>query len=72
MDSSEKCAFTSIRQMEQWFEGWMELLVNKYGFVVYELDVPDECVRVTPSQAVYYSQCVKSNKQVEVNPVLID
>lgn len=45
VEDEERCGFTSLGELFDWFEGFIKLL-RENGFVMYVYEVPEEYVRV--------------------------
>lgn len=52
IDADEHCGFATLEQLDEWFEGFHDLL-DKLGFVIGHYVVPVNLVRYGKTQAVF-------------------
>jgi len=61
IEGSWKCAFKSMRELEDWFEGWLKTLLIDYGFNIITLEVPDQYVKKGKRQICYDSNHIQKS-----------
>lgn len=72
--SFERCGFTTLESLYEWFDRYTQTL-DECGFRVYEYDVPDEFVRVGKNRQAVFGAAramLRDTFPLDLRPVQLD